>query len=203
MIREEGEDLDVSDPDALEETLRTEIDRLTGLIEQAPAEIRDDFEAFVANQEQAFKLLARYDFEIFSVPEEEMKALGAAQAESQARILEFCDVATSPPEDGPSDTEEPDGVEGFPAQLIPPGTTEMADVPGQGEDGTVIITTDAPYDEVTAYYEDLLGPPVTTTGDEGTREAQYEDPLIYPPRFVISLEEGDGEVTAIRAGRRP
>lgn len=195
VIRDQDEDLDISDPEALEEALRAELERLTGLVDEAPEEIREDFEAFLEASEASIELYAEYDFDIFSIPESEIAATQAQLEGPQGVLLGYCGSDVVAEEDEGADPDLPAVAEDVPEGLFePPGAQEIVDVSGQGTRWS--IPTTASFEEVRSYYQEVLGDEGTLSGSEGSREATFSDTMGVPPAYVLWVKE-EGDVSRV------
>ena len=135
----------------------------------APSEIAADV-AVIANASRQFAaMLAEADYQMLNIDPDDprMAAFDDGSIDEAANnIAEFCgwDLTSGfggGDDPGSSDDAIPDNI---PAVLIPP------DVEGVDDNGAagLSITSSASFEDVVAYYEDLLGSPISTDGDTVT-----------------------------------
>ena len=155
-------------------------------VDKAPGEIKADVLLIANTARSFFGLFAEYDYDFLSLPQDDPRLLAFDDPEIEAasnRIEEYCGWETNDPAAGSGIESEP-VPEGFPDELLPPGslvfTTDM------GAAG-VLFGTDAEYDDVVAYYEGLLGATASESGVGSVAiQATYNG-----TDYIVAVSEGD------------
>ena len=211
----EDTDIGLSTFNATPAEIEATINELIGFLDQAVALAPDEIADDVAVLRQVFvdfaDLLAEYEYDFFRI---------AAEAENDPRFLAFdtdaieqasnniaaycgfeidpdsgsSEVPAPPPDDVPDVMTEgfPDT---FPEALVPPGvvSVESFDSPGLQ---SLVIMSEASFDEVVAFYTSVLGDPLgvfdVATGRSAAFVAEYEGLNVN-----ISITEGDTQEIGI------
>lgn len=189
LRQQEDEEIDVTDPEEVEATLREAQETLSSLVDDAPGEIRPAFVEFVEASERAMEVYAEYDFDLFAIPVSEIEAAQGAGLEAQNQVVEFCgldDLAESADEEATSEDDVPEAL------FSPPGLEDSST--------TGIMTTmssGAPFEDVVDHYVALVGKePRVLSDSPGEREVTMsgDSSSAGPPSFVLWVQEDGGRV---------
>lgn len=189
LRRQEDEEIDVTDPEAVEVTLREAQETLASMVDNAPTEIRPAFVEFVEASERAIELYAEYDFDLFAIPVSEIEAAQTAGLEAQNQVVEFCgldDLEEPPDADASSGDDVPEAL------FSPPGLEDSST--------TGIMTTmssGASFEDVVDHYVALVGKePRVLSDTPGEREVTMSgaSSSTGPPSFILWVQEDEGQV---------
>lgn len=192
QIVRDGQDLDVTDPAQMEEVLTAEFEHLSDLPADVPADISDEWDRFIELTERLISLYAEYDFDLSTIPEEDLQEMQQLLGPSQQAILEHCGLTDFVDGEASEDQTESSISEGVPEEFYePPG---MLDSVRPGDGMMTIISSDAPFDEVLAHYEGIIGSGGNVLSEtEGEREVNWSDSGV-PPAYVIWVQQNEGQV---------
>ncbi|MFP4072524.1 MAG: hypothetical protein ACLFVZ_00670 [Actinomycetota bacterium] len=191
LRRQEDEEIDVNNPEEVEATLRAAQERLSELVDDAPAEIRPAFVEFVEASERAMQVYAEYDFDLFAVPVSEIEAVQAASMEAQNQVVEFCGMDDLV--DEPADEGDASGEGDVPEELFAPPGLEESSTSGI----MTMMSSSAPYEDVVDYYAELVGgEPRVLSDTPGEREVTMsgDSSGAGPPSFILWVQEDGGRV---------
>lgn len=191
LRRQEDEEIDVNNPEEVEATLRAAQERLSELVDDAPAEIRPAFVEFVEASERAMQVYAEYDFDLFAVPVSEIEAVQAASMEAQNQVVEFCGLDDLV--DEPADEGDASGEGDVPEELFAPPGLEESSTSGI----MTMMSSSAPYEDVVDYYAELVGgEPRVLSDTPGEREVTMsgDSSGARPPSFILWVQEDGGRV---------
>lgn len=183
--------------------LESEIQRyreaLEMMVDNAPAEIRDDV-ALVAEAGLALAdLLEKYDYNLLAIPPEEatkLEALATAELEAASRrIAAYCgvDFDETAGDIGSGVSGSDSLPEDFPVGLIPPGAQ------GGGQDlgpAGFMFLVDGSFDEIVSYYQELLGGTLVVQEDATIVQGAFEG----AQTLVTILPEDPVVVTVTQLG---
>lgn len=182
---QEDEEIDVTDAEQVEATLRDAQETLSSLVDEAPAEIRPAFVEFVEASARAMEVYEEYDFDLFAIPVSEIEAAQSAGLEAQNQVIEFCgldDQVDEPTDDGEVSEE----------LFAPPGLEETS------TSGIMtMMSSSAPYEDVVDYYAELVGEePRVLSDTPGEREITMsgDSTGAGPPSFILWVQEDEGRV---------
>lgn len=191
LRQQEDEDIDVTNPEEVEATLRAAQETLSSLVDEAPAEIRPAFVEFVEASERAMDVYAEYDFDLFAIPVAEIEEVQAAGLEAQNQVVEFCGL--DDPVDEPTDEGEASSDDDVPEELFAPPGLEESSTSGI----MTMMSSAALYEDVVDYYVELVGEePRVLSDTPGEREVTMsgEPSSAGPPSFILWVQEDGGRV---------
>lgn len=191
LRQQEDEELDVTNPEEVEATLRAAQETLSSLVDDAPAEIRPAYVEFVEASERAMETYADYDFDLFAIPVSEMEAVQAAGLEAQIQVIEFCGLDDLVDEH--ADEGDTSGEHGAPEALFAPPGLEDSSTSGI----MTIMSSGAPFEEVVDHYAELADQePRVLSDTPGEREVTMsgDSSSPNPPSFIVWVQENDGRV---------
>jgi len=190
------------------DNLEADVDELNKLLDRwaddAPSEIRGDVRVIVDALHGFFEILEENDFDFIAIAtsasnDPRFLALDSDQFQAATdRLSEYCGYDIDPPQaPGPDLSGRPGAPGGlpdgelpddFPEALIPPNSEiEFAGLVGPGIGAQ--LTSTATFDEVIAFYEDVLGD-ATVTSDESTIWSIFEDGALT----TVTVLGTDGDV---------
>lgn len=191
LRQQQDEELDVTNPEEVEATLRAAQETLSSLVDDAPDEIRSAYVEFVEASERAMETYADYDFDLFAIPVSEMEAVQAEGLEAQNQVVEFCgldDLVDEPTDEGDTSVED-----GAPEELFAP--------PGLDESSTsgimTIMSSGAPFEDVVDHYAELADEdPRVLSDTPGEKEVTMsgDSSGASPPSFIVWVQEDEGQV---------
>lgn len=184
------------------EFLRTAMEASVAAIEEArdlaPPEIADDVELVLDAFLAIVELFAEYEWNLIAIGIDAADDPRLTSFDEEPftgaidRVGAFCGLDLNADDDPPA--PEPDGPGGGPAEdipsaLLPPGVTETFDVGG----GSFIVTSSDSFDDVVAFFTDVLGDPLFADDDQMTAVwiTQFEGQMVS-----ISMS-GDGSSVEI------
>lgn len=191
LRQQEDEEIDVTDPEQVEATLRDAQETLSSLVDEAPTEIRPAFVEFVEASARAMEVYAEYDFDLFAIPVSEIEAAQAAGLEAQNQVVEFCGL--DDPVDEPTDEGEASNDGDVPEELFAPPGLEETSTSGI----MTMMSSGAPYEDVVDYYAELVGEePRVLSETPGEREITMsgDSSGAGPPSFILWVQEDGGRV---------
>jgi hypothetical protein len=191
--REENS-LEPIDPfsDDLEAEMQRYREALGMMVDNAPAEIRDDVELLAEVGFAMADLLEEYDYNLFAIPPEEaarLEALDTPELEAASRRLaEYCGVELDETagEVGSGAGRAGSLPDEFPEALVPPGARDG--VQDLGPAG-ILFLVEGSFDEIVTYYQELLGGTSVVQEDativQGTFEGAQTLVTILPEDPVV------------------
>lgn len=190
ILRDPSEDLDITDPESVEATLTEAFTHLQNLPVDVPNELNDEWAEYLELTELSMELYEEYEYDFLAIPEEEINELQGRLAPSQTAILDYCgidDFIADEPEDDGEDPDSSSDAAVLPEEAYaPPG---VFDSTTQGI--LTLMRSEAPFDEVVAFYEDLLD----ATGDEqGEGSVGFSKSSGVRPDYLIGVEQRDDHV---------
>lgn len=191
-IVRDGQELDITNPAQMEEVLTAEFEHLSDLPADVPAEISDEWAEFIELTERLISLYAEHDFDLLTIPEEDLQEMQQLLGPSQQAILDHCGLTDFVDDEANEDETETTTPEGVPEAFYGPPGMLGSDRPGDGM--MTIISSDAPFDEVVAHYEEIIGSGGDVLSDtEGERQVTWSDSGV-PPAYIIWVQQNEGQV---------
>jgi len=185
ILREPDEDLDITDPESVETTLTEAFEHLQNLPVDVPDEITDEWAEYLELTEMSMELYEEYEYEFLAIPEEEIDEIQGQLAPSQSAILDYCgidDFVADEPEDDGEDPDSSSDAGVLPEEAYaPPGVFDSAT-----EGILTLMRSEASFDEVVAFYEDLLD---TTGEDQGEGSVGFSKSSGVRPDYLIGIEQ--------------
>lgn len=172
-------ELDLDDPESVEATLTEAFEYLQNLPVDVPNEIADEWAEFLELTELSLELYEEYDYDLLAIPSEEMNEIEDQLTPSQFAIIDYCgfdDILTGEPDE-----------EVLPKEAYaPPDVFETIT-----EEIVTLMRSEASFDDVVAYYEDLLDTPGESLSD---RFVRFSDSSTGRPDYLISVSQQDDHV---------
>lgn len=190
ILREPEEELDITDPESIEAALTEAFEHLQNLPVDVPNEIADEWAEYLELTELSLELYDEYDYNLLAIPEEEITEIQGQLAPSQTAILDYCgldDFIADEPEDDSDDPAAGSGSAVLPEEAYtPPGVFDSST-----EGILTLMRSEASFDDVVAYYEDLLD----ATGDaQGDGYVGFSESSGVRPDYLIGIEQRDDHV---------
>jgi hypothetical protein len=176
--------------DDLESEVTKLLDQMAEAEANAPSEIRDDVKVLFDAFRGLAEILAEYEYDLFAIPPDDPRFTELDTPEitkASENIAAYCGIDL--------DTVGNDGSTGsgtgsgsgafivgddelpadFPEALIPPSLEGVSDNGSAG----LLLGSSAPFDEVVAFYVELLGDPSVEDAETATFSGQVDGQMVF------------------------
>lgn len=186
-------DVDAFDAEAFEASARESVSAMERLQGSVPRELEGPYATLLEANRELIDLLEEYDWDIFSIPEDEptmMNMLSEEVVAAAEAMIEYCGISIPGPE--PTDPGEMGDLE----ELMPPRAGEVLST-----SPILMVESSASYEDLVDHYTDVLGRgPVNEGTEDGQRNATFLGERDGGPVVVFIEEAADGIVVAISGG---